>query len=32
VGLAGRSLRHAGRQLSGRGSQFQANTEVLHCG
>ena len=30
--LAGRSLRHAGPQLSGLGCQFQANTEVLHCG
>ncbi len=32
IGLAGRSLRHAGPQLSGLGCQFQANTEVLHCG
>ena len=30
--LAVRSLRHAGPQLSGLGCQFQANTEVLHCG
>ena len=32
LNLAGRSLRHAGPQLSGLGCQFQANTEVLHCG